>query len=235
MKTSIAFLSLVLATASAPAAIVTYNSATIANTTGNQTLNLSQFDTSLGTLTDVQLTWYLAITSPGSIGIDNEAPTGGSTDYDLGIQLQKVGSSATTLNDSFSEIFLPNLAIDNSGSIFLAADDGDGAGYQAGGTDHALITLAAGSTNASGNVRSQFFDGYEGTGNWTLTLNAIQSIGVSGADKSFTGTSPDFEYYASVQYTYDPVPLGPSSVPEPGTMALFAAGFGLLQCLRRRD
>ena len=193
---------------------------------GSQTLNFNQFDSNLGTLIGITITTNL-VKSGGSLFVDNDAltPASGVVSQTVRIDL----TSANTLLDSSFQTIGDNIAASSFYSASVTADDGDGAGYQAGGTDNDGTFFSNVNASDTGNVHSLFFSQYTGNGTYSITVTGIQSIStsaVSGASGSFDPALASGD--VTVTYTYSPV------VPVPEPSASLLGGIGVLCLLRRR-
>jgi len=127
---------------------------------------------------------------------------------DMGMSESQVYSLSETTGDPLGE--------------FNATLDTDYANWQPG-------LLTAGD---SGNISSSVWGSYEGTGQFSITINStfVTSATFEGGNAYFEGNTPTGEFYAEVVYEYEYV-----DVPEPGTLTMLIAGlFGLLVIARKR-
>jgi len=186
--------------------------------TGDSQLYFSQFDTALGTLTDVTLSWTInssiseaSITNQntGSVTVTRISFTNTVEGY-----VPSVGYSG----DLVAEVFRSKSVTPNGGSVTLA----QGESYTINNIVFSGFTQSDNYTSADGN-----FDSFKGTGSVPLflanTFGATPTASGSGSTTSWltsiTGSSTGS---LQVTYTYtDAPPVAP--VPEPSSLIL---GFG---------
>ncbi len=193
--------------------------------TGNQTLTFNKFDTMGGTRTLLNVTITTSVTkSGGSLYVDNDSasPASGSISQSVTINLSATGASL--LNEASDGLVGSNVTANSFYSVSLSADDGDGAGYQAGGTDWGGTEFSDVTTSQSETAGSTA--SFVGSGT-TFTIKAsgtqaTDTAAVSGVAGAFSPAVASG--FVTVTYTY--------SVPEPAAALL--GGLGLLTLLRRR-
>lgn len=189
---------------------------------------LDKFDTSLGTLTGVNI--QLSVNSTGALAqADNEdaAPTGSiDISYLIGGNLTGVQSVIdAALSNAWS-----NIDINDSASATLGIDDGDGIGLQVGGPDYFDFAPAAGADIVNANLHAITFADYEGTAGQKLdlTYGSTSLVTTTAVGAVSTASSPaNVSGSVLVTYTYT------AAVPEPSSTALLGLG-GLALILRRR-
>jgi len=182
------------------------------------TFELSQFDTSLGTLSSVVLQ-ITANAIGGHNRLDNESATdAGTVDLELGANVTVTGPASLLV------LTLPHE--DASGSITVDTDAG-GADFV--GTDY--IGIASANATDVQTDSPDNFTGYTGTGNITFNFTSAGNLSVNlGAPLDLLDFFPDgidqdntdFNFTGIITYTYDSV-----EIPEPGAIAMM----GLLGCL----
>lgn len=196
----------------------TVNSNVIANAKiGNGVLDLTKFNTTLGTLQSVKIELFSSFTP--TLKVENLSTSSGST-------ITATASEKLVLSAATGNLVVLQGSV--SKSFVEASFDGvanyaglSGATYAPGATlfsnsalfsDAATLSLFSGTgavhANLAGTASSEF-------------------NGTSGNTKSLSVTS--FNGYANVTYTYVATP-----VPEPETYAMLLAGLGLMGVVARR-
>jgi hypothetical protein len=196
---------------------------------GSQTLTFNKFNTALGTLTSVTVSVVLNKTG-GSFQIDNDSATAGTIDLTHSVT-GSLSSTVSLLNTSL-------VAIGTSGSLTasssltgqsIAATTGDSVSTfnSTGLGDNVVFNPENSSDSDTGTIFSFVQAQYEGTGTYTTTVNALQTVGVtgvSGLQQAFTVSSVSGDVVVTYNYT--------AVVPEPASALL--GGLGFLAILRRR-
>jgi hypothetical protein len=194
----------------------------------NTTLNLPKFNISGATLTNVWLKLEIRL-SGAVVELDNDATVDQGGTAQVLSTVNTLGSSATLLKTDFTSFTGTNLGINQTANFPLAITTGDPLGVfnaQPGNGDYAKWDPGTLARTDSGDIAGSVWGGYEGTGNFTVTVNNSYLAGATfeGADGYFQGSTPSGEFYGKVTYTY---------TPEPATLSLLALG-GLALIRRRR-
>ena len=194
----------------------------------NSTLTLSKFDTSLGTLTNVWVQVEVRLTN-ARVELDNDAATAQNGTGRVWNTANSLTSTVTLLKTDFDSINKGDLAINTTQVFALDATTGDDTDvFNATGlgdyADWQPGTLTAGD---SGDIASAVWAAYQGTGNFTITVNStfLTTATFLGSYGYFEGNTPTGALYGKVIYTYD-------AAPEPASLSLLALGG--LALLRRR-
>jgi hypothetical protein len=166
----------------------------------------------------------------GSFQIDNDSATAGTIDLTHSVT-GSLSSTVSLLNTSL-------VAIGTSGSLTasssltgqsIAATTGDSVSTfnSTGLGDNVVFNPENSSDSDTGTISSFVQAQYEGTGTYTTTVNALQTVGVtgvSGLQQAFTVSSLSGDVVVTYNYT--------AVVPEPASALL--GGLGFLAILRRR-
>ena len=216
-------LSAFLAVSSSQAALITYTDSKNVYSTGTS-FSFSQFNSSLGTLTAIDLI-INSITPSGSITVTNNAGDPMSVDAvesrfrlpaNSPLGLTAYSSSYTSLSTS-----------------------PDSSGYNLGGSSSQAFAVLGGQSlinfaPVTRSISSSAFSSYLGSGTVSFNSSVQNQIDTMGEDYSVTSTG----YYGvtslTLRYTYTEAP---SPVPEPGQVAaslLVLGGLGIYFLLRRR-
>lgn len=197
---------------------------------GNQVLTFDRFDTTLGTLTGVTVSVSLNKTG-GRYEVDNDSETAGTIDLSHKVTANLAASGVSLSTGALT----PNVGV--SGSLTatneltnqaISATTGDDtlAFNNTGAGDYLLFEPGDSTASDSGDIRSGDISTYEGTDTFTMTLNALQSVdvtGLSGLQQSFTVSNISGD--VTVVYNYE-------AIPEPASALL--GGLGFIALLRRR-
>lgn len=225
------------------AASVTYNTPlTTLNNDSNTVLTLSKFNTSLGVLTGVNISYYQTL-SGVVVQMDNDhtaTNTGTAKVLNVINSFSSSLGSTSLLGPSFTAIVdAAALTVNQSQDFSLSATSGDtvGAFNVTGLSDYASWSPGTITRGGSGDVNDLFEGLYaqSGAGTFTLTSNTsyLTSATFSGPNGYFQGNTPTANVSASVTYTYTP-----TVIPEPSTYALlggFVALGGTLYLRRRKQ
>jgi hypothetical protein len=188
------------------------------------TLHLSKFDTSLGTLTNVWVQVEVRL-SGASVELDNDAVEAqNGTAYVINAA-SSLTSSVTLLKADLDTINKGDLALTATQVFALSGTTGDAVGiFNATHLgDYAHWQPGTLSSGDSGDIHSIVWDGYKGTGDFTIDVNSIYLTSATfvGEHGFFQGNTPTGELYGKVIYNY---------IPEPATITLLCIGtFALLK------
>jgi hypothetical protein len=217
-------IALFAAASAAMAVPSTQNQDTTWSLTGtNQNFTFTKFDSSLGTLTAVDLIFNSASVG-GSVNITNN--TIGAINIDaLRSRIQVSGTGLSTISST-------NTSLPSSPST--------SGGYVLSGNATQPFTLT--STSLLGlpwtlGINAGSISNYIGSGNTdnfvSRLLNTVSSDDQSGITPSFSFTAPSTS--VTLRYTY--TPSGPVPIPEPGQVAaslLLLGGIGAYYFVKRR-
>lgn len=193
----------------------TYGPIDIGSAAGWAGVSLPQFDSSLGTLTQVTLTLD-ANTFAGVIGWDNEAT--GESDVTLGI-----GGEVTI--DAFGTLVAIAIPV-QTGSTTVTADTDGSADYV--GTDAFWVMGGSGSdSDANSSTEASVLALFTGTGTFDVWLSSslYTLVSTTGGYGPSTTTTGDTDGTITITYEYIPIP-------EPATTALL--GLSSMVLIRKR-
>lgn len=181
-------------------------------TVWNTVLSLNQFDSSLGTLTKVELFLSGSETSTATV---TASPTQNASWLSVSVQ-------------TFIRLFDPaNIA--TTLMLITPAVSDSGGSLAAGGT-YNLVGSGSDSDNTALTSSAAAFNLFIGSGTISLSTSAVSygsTTALSNGTFTPTGTASEHLY---VVYTYD----ASSPVPEPATMLLFGTGLAGLAAISRR-
>jgi hypothetical protein len=187
----------------------------------NNTFTFNQFDTSLGTLTAIEIT--LTINSDGGIYIlDNDSASNASGTFEFGAMGSISSTDVVLLNSMFAAV-PGNVGAYHSQAFSLAANNGDGIGnIDATGPDGMTYTGSSESNTKTGTVSNMLWSmgakGFLGTGTYNLLCSVIQwSNLTSSGGVEYSVTPVTASGSGQVKYVYD-------AIPEPATMIILALG-----------
>jgi hypothetical protein len=224
------------------AASVTYTTAlTTLNNDSDTVFTLNKFDTSLGVLTGVNVSFYQSL-SGVVVQMDNDdvsANTGSAKVINVVGSFTSSLGSTSLLGPAFTSIVDSSaLTVNQSQNFVLSATSGDavGAFNNTGASDYASWSPGTISRGGAGNVNDLFKGLYSQAGGGTFTLTSnnsyLTSATFSGPNGYFQGNTPSANGQAIVTYTYTP-----TAIPEPSAYAVLL-GFGTLagsMYMRRRQ
>lgn len=211
---------LLAGTAQAQAASISFeDSVPMATTDWTDTLTVSQFDSSLGTLTGVQV--YFEGNVLSDMILDNDNATG----------VNVVGSVNAVISGGFQGLSLSINAVGGTGVQALGADDSgntDAAGD--GGVDEVTITDISGFDSMLLSVGPSA--SWIGGGTLSTTgLGTFAGFGISGGGGNVDASvSTQASALLRVTYIYDD-----GSVPAPAPIALLGLGLVALGLRRRKS
>lgn len=205
----------------------------------NKSLTLSKFDSSLGTLTGVNISYTVNIAG-ANVQMDNDSNLSQTATASVSNQVisfsSSLGSNSLKNSGNAALISAPLLGILETHDFVLAATSGDavGAFNNTGAADYSNWSPGTLSASAGGDVGSSYISLYGGGGTFNFTIKALYSTSASfdGSQGYFQGNTPSGDASATVTYTYTP-----TAIPEPSGYSVLA-GFVVLGgtiCLRRRE
>lgn len=195
--------------------------------TGSAILTFNKFDSGLGTLTGIKVSFSLTKTG-GSLAADNDSEESGTVSFSHYVTGSLSSADVALLNSSFQPV-VATLEATSSTTQVLEATTGDptNAFNATGLGDYYLFVPSDASASGSGSVGAAVWAGYIGIGTFNINVNLVQGLsatGVSAIQQALVNSSAHGS--VTVEYTYD-------AVPEPGTALLVGAG-SMLMLLRRR-
>ena len=173
--------------------------------------------------------------SGGYVVVDNDAATSSTATVELGAR-SYLGSSSVTLPTAVTgNFFSGGLDAFFSQSYNLDPNVGDGSGdWSPAPPDGASYTGGTYSDSASGSVLSADYAAYMGTGTYSIDIYSLQHHVVTssgGVEYAFNPVNVSGTITVTYEYTSSG---GGGTVPEPGTMILFASGLGAVAAYRMR-
>ena len=204
---------------------VSANAASISYSTTFDAVNnftnftLSQFQTSLGTLTGVKITVDFS-TLQGSFDVENRTgalATVSQADNALTIQAVTAGLGYATKHATIYDM----VTTPDWSSIDIGA--GDLVTFSIDGGQNLLL-------NDQTSISSAYFGAYKGNGTITLKAKDVNSVTTTGVSYGVDSSKTKANTKVTVTYDY-------TAIPEPTTWALCMGGLGVLvvgQRMRRR-
>jgi hypothetical protein len=189
----------------------------------NQVLTFNRYAGPASDLVQIEVRLSLNV-SGGQLELDNDGADPASGTADLGASAGISSVDVPLVNNAFLPV-VGNVAAATSSPFNIAGDDGDGAGFQAGGADYFNFLGGAGSDNDAGFIANAVFAAYAGGGTFNILVNATQifDYGALGGI-SFAGSPVTASGEVTVIYKL---------IPTPGAAALLGLG-GLVAARRRR-
>lgn len=235
-KTGLVITSLLLISGSLHAATITQTHYIATHGPGSNldpwtdTWSFNKFDTQGGVLTLNSVRVQFSIQAWGGyIGSDNDGGTSADGSISLDVNGSLSSSDVNLLNLSFQNVWNA-LLVRKLDTLSLAANDGDGAGYQVGGFDWNLLS-GPNEENANGNSADGYIadavkSGYIGADTFSMTFTSTQLQNLLSGGSVESIISPQ-SAKGVVTVTYD-------YIPEPATASMSALVVLVGLWIRRR-
>jgi hypothetical protein len=217
---------LMLLAGAANANMISYGGTMDFGNTGTQTLNLQQFDTSLGTLTAVTI--YVAHSGGAFFNVDN--------DDNIAVQAFAEMDRGWTLTDVGLNV--SNSHTTTTAAVDLTADDGDAGVVDFTPDDgHSWPSVSFNDPDEAYVINNANWAAYQGLGTLGLQANVtnfVNAIGYVDTAPNQVATymanlNPGLRLNARIEYQYET-----DYVPEPCTMTLLSLGVLGIGAWRRR-
>jgi hypothetical protein len=203
-----------LATTSAYAASISFSdAASTAVPNWSDTLQVAQFDSSLGTLNSVTISF--AGSNTGTLAAENLAATAGTMTLE--------GTATYTLSSAVWNFTGAAIA---SRTFAAGAFDGN---INYAGTSGATFANATGSYSNNLSLTSGL-SAFIGTGNLSFGVNTVGGSSYSGTGAAVAKFDQSADARVTVTYNYTAV----SGVPEPESYAMLLAGLAAVGMVKRR-
>jgi hypothetical protein len=218
---AVCVLVVVLSSASAFAAVFSQVQSFAGIPNMNNTFAFNQFNTSLGTLTGIQIT--LTVNSDGGqFVIDNDSASAATGTFEFGAMGSISSTDVILLNSMFASI-PGSVGAYHTQTFSLGADNGDGIGnIDSTGPDGMTYAGSSESGSKTGTVSNMLWSvgskGFIGTGTYNLLCNIMQWSNLTstgGVEYSVTPVTASGS--VQVSYVYD-------AIPEPATLVILALG-----------
>lgn len=220
----LAAVALAVCAATAGAATVTDSASYSGSATwGSQALSFDKFDSSLGTLTGISITWDWGLT--GNISAENTTPTySGTFQADGSVSFSVAGITGVT----------------GFGNKTLTISDSREVTFYDGNTDYAgtsgfAVTGLSDLGTRTASVAAGSFSSYIGSAGdqYNFSVNALSGTAFFGPGNGSVVFSNTAISTFTVTYTYTEAPPT-SPVPEPETYMLFLGGLAAIGAAARR-
>jgi hypothetical protein len=180
------------------------------------------------TLTSVRVE-FLLYAWDGFIGSDNDGTTTANGAVSLDVNGNLSASGVGLVNSIFANVWA-SLLVRSATTFNLAANDGDGSGYQTGGSDYAFLSgpteANAKTTTANDLIADAVKGSYIGTDTFSMRFTSSQAHNVLTGGGVESQISPQ-SAKGTVKITYDYV------IPEPAAIGLISLG-GLVTLVTNR-
>lgn len=209
----------------AQAAVTIQSSSMTSVGTSYAYITVPKFDTTLGTLTGVEIS--VAANANGTISLKNAAVSGGNvTVTDISSTLS-VRTPPTGFNVGYGST--------KNDTISALATTADWSTASLAPQETEIFTINAGQSFAINdvNIDSSFFSYYQGTGNVTFQAKAATTASISGDELTLNTSAAGANVQYSIKYTYDAAPPV-SPVPEVGSVIFTGLLLGSGLTVRRR-
>jgi len=180
-------------------------------------LNLPKFDGPLADLTKVWVEVRFDIFN-AVVEMDNDSTSPGTGTAKVISAFTTFNSTVNLTKTDFDSINAGDFTIDETQDFALGSTIGDPCGFTVtNDVDYAYHDFNTITKQDSGDIISDVWAGYVGTGDFQITVKASYLAGAlfSGNDGYYQGSTPSGEVYAQVIYNY---------IPEPATIGLLSLG-----------